>query len=249
MEDVVQALMIAFAVLVFVIGFSVAMYMFSQVTTTAETLVFYADTTAYYDNVKIDETKTISDDEDIRDGKARIVNAETIIPTLYRYAEEEFCVKIYDENNNLIQIFDLDLEGKIPTAISDPRATENSQTQELKANYAYKKMYNDPSKAYYLFGAPWGGSKENIKTRVDFFVNGNSGYINGQYVNYSDSKYNKFYEAIKNGTQFKERFISYSWGGETMSTRDGDVLVTGSKPKDKIVIIYTMMRPVNLDED
>ncbi len=249
MEDVVQALMMAFAVLIFVIGFSVAMYMFSQVTTTAETLVFYTDTTAYYDNVKIDESKTISNDEEIKNGKARIVNAETIIPTLYRYAEEEFCVKIYDDNNNLIQIFDLDLEGKIPTAISDPRATSTATTQELKANYAYKQIYNDPSKPYYFFGAPWGGSKENIKTRVDFFVNGDAGYIGGQYVNYKDDKYNKFHEAIENGTQFKEKFISYSWGGETMSTKDGDVLVTGSKPKDKIIIIYTMMKPVNLDED
>lgn len=241
MEDVVQALMIAFAVLVFVIGFSVAMYMFSQVTTTAETLVFYADTTAYYDNVKIDEANTTSTDPEIREGKARIVNAETIIPTLYRYAEEEFCVKIYNASRELIQIFDLDLEGKIPTAISDPRAIESAQTQELKANYAYKQMYNDPNKKYYLFGAPWGGSKESIKTRVDFFINGDAGYINGQYVNYSDDRYNEFYKAVNERRQFKEKFISYSWGGETMSTRDGDVLITGSKPKDKIVIIYTMM--------
>lgn len=247
MEDVVQALIMGFSLLVFVIGFSVAMYMFSQVTTTAETLVFYADTTAYYDNVKIDDTKTISDDEEIRDGKARIVNAETIIPTLYRYAEEEFCVKIYDDDNNLIQIFDLDLEGKIPTAISDPRATETATQPAQKGNYAYKKIYNDPAKAYYLFGAPWGGSKEHIKTRVDFFVNGDAGYINGQYVNYKDTRYNKFYQAILDGKQFKEKFISYSWGGETMSTKDGDVLVTGSKPKDKIVIIYTMIREINLD--
>lgn len=133
------------------------------------------------------------------------------------------------------------MEGKIPTAISDPRATATAQTKELKANYAYKQMYNNPNNAYYLFGAPWGGSKDAIKTRVDFFVNGDAGYINGQYVNYSDDRYNDFHEAIDQRRQFKEKFISYSWGGETMSTRDGDVLVTGSKPKDKIVIIYTMM--------
>ena len=51
--------------------------------------------------------------------------------------------------------------------------------------------------------------------------------------------YRKLYPCSQD--EFKEKFISYSWGGETMSTRDGDVLVTGSKPKDKIVIIYTMM--------
>ena len=107
MEDVVQALMMAFAVMVFVIAFSVAMYMFSQVTTTAETLALYTDSTLYYDNVRLDEDASITD-EDIRTGKTRIVNAETIIPTLYRYPDEEFCVKIYNSANKLIQIF----EGK-----------------------------------------------------------------------------------------------------------------------------------------
>ena len=45
MDDVVQAISIAFACIVFVIALSVSMYMFSQVTTTAEALSLYADPT------------------------------------------------------------------------------------------------------------------------------------------------------------------------------------------------------------
>ena len=43
------------------------------------------------------------------------------------------------------------------------------------------------------------------------------------------------------GKQFKERFINYSYTGQTMTTEDGDELVTGEKSKDKIVIIYTLI--------
>lgn len=248
MEDVVQALMIAFGALTFVIGFSLAMYMFSQVTTTAETLTFYADTTAYYDNVKIDDSQpSFDNDEDIKNGKSRVVNAETIIPTLYRYADEEFCVKIYNQSGALIQIFDLDLEQKVHSAIGDTRATENSSEEKQIRNYAYKTTYNNSSTQYYMFGAPWLGSKENIKTRVDFFINGQAGYIGDQYVDYTD---NEFHGYLSNPEiQFKETFISYSWSGQTLTTDDGDTLVTGDAPKDKIVIIYQELSNQDLNDN
>lgn len=237
MEDAVQALMIAFGALTFVIGFSIAMYMFSQVTSTAELLTFYNDPTAYYDNIRLTDDNTASD-EDIKTGKSRVVNADTIIPTLYRYADEEFCVKIYDEGNNLIQVFDLDLEGKVQLASSDTKANENSDDAKQKENYALKKIYYDSEKPYFMYGVPWLGSKENIKTRIDFFVNGEAGYIDGHYVNY---KNNEFWQALNNKKTFKETFISYTWSGETLTTDDGDTLVTGNAPKDKIVIIYKIL--------
>ena len=42
--------------------------------------------------------------------------------------------------------------------------------------------------------------------------------------------------------QFKEKFVSYSYTGETMETEDGDILVTGANSKDKIVITYTFVK-------
>lgn len=238
MDDVVQALTMAFAVIVFVIALSVSMYMFSQVTTTSEALSIYADSTRYYDNVKFDKDSDITK----KNGTERIVSAETIIPTLYRYYKENFCVKIYDAEKNLIQIFDVKLEGDVHNAVADTDANNNDPTIIKKPshiiNNALTEVYDNKEKPYYLFEAPWLGSTEAVKTRIDFFVNGDFGYINNALVDY---RKNNFYKARMQKIQFREQFISYSYTGETMETEDGETLVTGADSKDKIVIIYTMM--------
>jgi len=235
-DNASNALMMAFFVMLLVIALAVAMRMFSQVVSTAEILTLYSDSTVYYDNVEIQESS--SADNDIKTGTARVVSAETIIPTLYRYYKENFCVKIYDATGGLLQVFDVNLEGKVEDSIKDSTATISAITGSSKANYAYKTNYNDNAKPYYMFGAPWLGSTESIKTRIDLYVNGKAGYINDTYVDYTD---NSFYQARLNKTQFKENFINYSYTGQTLETEDGDVLVTGASAKDKIVIIYTMI--------
>ena len=237
--------MMAFFAMLLVLALAVAMRMFSQITTTAEALVLYSDSTVYYDSVKIDdESLDAAAGDDINSGTVRIVSAETIIPTLYRYYKENFCVKIYDATGNLIQIFDVNLEGKVHNSIGDSTATDTATKPSSKANYAYKQIYNDSTKPYYMFGAPWLGSTEAVKTRVDLFVNGKAGYINNSYVDYTNNDFYKYRTELKpDGSkyQFKERFISYSYTGQTMITDDGEKLVTGEKSKDKIVIIYTLI--------
>lgn len=237
MENAEKAIMMAFAVIVLVFALAIAINMFSKVTVTAEHLAFYSDSTIYYDNVEMEDDDSYSD-EHIKDGTVRIVNAETIIPTLYRYYKENFCVKIYDDSNKLIQIFDVNLEGKVHGAAGDTHAADNAKKPVHIENNAYNKVYNDTSKSYCLFGAPWLGSTESVKTRIDYFIDGKAGYINNAYVNYEN---NVFYLAREAGKQFKERFINYSYTGQTMVTEDGDELVTGEKSKDKIVIIYTLI--------
>ena len=76
------------------------------------------------------------------------------------------------------------------------------------------------------------------KKRVDYFINGDAGYIEETYVDYSESPF----AAKKNNinVKFIENFISYSYSGDTFVTNDGDELVS-SAAKDKIVIIYTMV--------
>lgn len=235
MENAVQALIMGFSVLVFVIGFSVAMYMFSQVTTTAETLVLYTDSTMYYDNIRLANENNEG---------SRIVNIDTVIPTLYRYYKERFAVKIYlrnGENLELNQIFDLDLETNVHKSINQTNDSPNNEKKELRDTYAYRNAYNNPNEQYYMFGAPWQGDNENIKKRIDLFVNGEAGYIGGQYVNYA--QYNRFHELIistnPEDLKFKETFINYAISGDTWTSEDGETtLVNGEAPKDKIVIIY-----------
>lgn len=230
MDDAVQALTMAFAVLVFVMALSISMMLIGQARDTSDELVHYSDLTAFYDNIQLEDNGEVAETE-------RIVGLDTVIPTLYRYYKENFCVKIYDDQNNLLQIFDVNIETNLRSAIVNTNASSTSTDKELIKDEAYKKVYNDSSKPYCLYGAPWLGSTETIKQRVDFFVNGNAGYINNTYIDYKDCFANK----VNSNTKFKERFISYSYSGSTEMTDEGETLVNDSKSKDKIVIIYTIL--------
>lgn len=232
MDDAVQALIMAFAVLVFVIALSISMMLINQARHTSDVLTQYSDLTAFYDNIQLDDNEGVTETE-------RIVGLDTVIPTLYRYCKENFCVKIYDVDNTLLQLFDVNIETNLRSAIVNTNAGTSKTDQDLIKDEAYKKIYNDSSEPYCLFGAPWLGSTETIKQRVDFFVNGDAGYINNTYVSYSGD--DCFARKVNENTRFKERFISYSYSGSTVTTDEGETLVEGAKSKDKIVIIYTIL--------
>lgn len=262
-ENATHALNMAFAVIILVMALGISMRLFTRVSETADTLAYYSDSTKYYDNVElvkfcscgqsnpVSEKKCkacgsafgdIDDDQSILRGTERYVSAETVMPTLYRYYKENFCVKIYGteaSGHDLWQIFDVNLEGKVNGSIGDTNVkTSGTATVSSLTNKALQLSYNDPAELHYLFGAPWLGSTESVKTRIDLYVNGKASYINNIRVDYTD---NPFYQARLDKKKFIEEFTSYSYTGQTLETDDGDVLVTGASAKDKIVITYTQI--------
>ena len=226
MENAVDAIKMGFGMIVFVIAMSAAMYLFTTATSTSKVLLYAADKTNYYDNVKIDKNSDFTN---------RTVNVETIIPTLYRYYKENFAVQIYDKEGNLTQVFDLNIEGKVRKASA---IRDISRTAEQKALISlYGTPYaGDVKKNPYLFEAPWiGNTSKDTKTRIDLYVNGKCGYINGTKVDYSSNNLKNF----KN-SKFKEQFTEYAYKGDTISSEDGTETITGSsKIETKIVITYT----------
>ncbi len=143
----------------------------------------------------------------------------------------------------VIQIFDVYLEGKANAAVGDrsyltPPPT--GETLSMIQNKAYNAIFGDITnfKNYFLNGAPWLGNPELVKLRVDLFVNGKAGYINDKYLDYTN---NDFYLAVQDNKLFKEEFINYSYTGQTLETEDGDSLVVGANAKDKTIIIYTLI--------
>lgn len=253
MDNAVQAIIMAFAVFVLVIALTLSIFMLSKVTNTAEKLLYYTDSTRYYDNIELANANNTG-----FDSSKRIVDVDTIIPTLYRYDKENFCVKIYDaiddaNNPKLIQIFDVNLEGKVRTAVSNTEAKVDAVLPKHIADYALKTIYNNTEKyktnndtylekRIYMFGAPWTGSPEGIKTRIDYFINGKAGYINDQYVDYTDNAFYK--DRNSTNVEFEEKFISYSYSGDTFESEEGDTLVRGAAAKDKIVIVYTIKEKI-----
>ena len=165
-------------------------------------------------------------------------------------------------SGNLVQIFDLNIEGKIQKISG---ATDTTQL----LNKAYKKIYDDPlykkitgydeshvmkNSGFYLYGAPWTVNPESVKKRIDLFVSGTVGIIgDSSRIDYQNNAFARSLKALKKYGKndpdmyhlwtYEEEFINYSYSGEFTENDDGDILVTGAQSKDKIVIIYTLVDP------
>ena len=83
MENAVDALKMAFAVLFFVGALGISMVTFTKARETADILLYSKDSTNYYEYVEPSKNKS------------RVVGVETIIPTLYRYYKENYTVVFY----------------------------------------------------------------------------------------------------------------------------------------------------------
>ena len=254
MENAVDAIKMAGSMLVFALALSVAMYAFTATSNAAQAISFYADESNYYSNLRLNG--------DMDYNITRVVKAETIIPTLYRYYKENFSVRFYDNttpgSSKLIQLFDINTEGKVYTAAGKLATNRTPEEKRLM------EVFNDASISTYLFGAPWmGNTLKHTKTRIDLFVKGEAGYINNVLVDYSQNQHNlKDWIAycsssktaitdINNNTVqvdtyvFVETFVKYSFTGDTISVGEGEGVetITGSKQtEDKIDIIYTITK-------
>lgn len=243
MDNAVDAMIMAFSVFVFIIALTMSMYVFSQMSSTSELMLYYSDKTNYYDNIEIYDNGSMSLEEKLQKQTTRTVGTDTIIPTLYRYYKENFCVKICDENGNLIQIFDVNLEGLVRKAASITTSYKGEDKNKLNA--LKSSEYNIRGKDVDLFEAPWiGNTDTDTKTRIDFYIKGTKGYINNTEVDYT--KNTKFCYAIKNNIQFTESFVEYMFSGETIASEDGTETITGNTQENsKIVITYTAQKKLN----
>lgn len=108
MDNAVDALKIAFGVLVFVIGLTVSINAFAQAKAVSDEVFYMADKTNFYE---------YTSEEKIPEG--RIVSGETIIPTLYRYYKENFNVIILNAKGK--EICTLNLEQEIKDYNKNPK--------------------------------------------------------------------------------------------------------------------------------
>lgn len=240
MEDAVTAMIMAFSVMVFVLALSLCMYMVNQLTFTSEQILYSSDKSNFMENIKISDAGVTR----------REVDFDVIVPTLYRYFKENFCVKIVDATSGtekLLHIFDIKIEGDVRSA----ETTEPSRRSRKQNSLVL--LYGDPSKTTYLFQSPWlGNTNRDVKTRIDYYVSGSSGYINNTFVDY-ESKPGMFNNLvdIKNwydgdiGEErnliIEESFVEYNFSGDTITTEDGMETITGDKKAEsKIIIIYTL---------
>lgn len=267
MENAVDALKMAFAVLFFVGALGISMVTFTKARETADILLYSKDSTNYYEYVEPSKNKS------------RVVGVETIIPTLYRYYKENYTVQF--KTGRLNEDGTLETTGNlyIYTTKTNPDNWNNTY-------YNYENREDPDSLRISAFDLddenkrhePWAGNVKDIKLNLDAFITG------GRYVYQTSSTgepavwvdYNNFnntgmgfYEACKTKKyQFVETLGEYA-SGEIVYKRDenGDVvlgpdgnpiidyettdtstvididgqIVNLLKPKTKRIITYTLI--------
>ena len=111
MENATNALLIGFAILIFVIALSVTLTTLSQAKTTADIVLFYSDRENFQNPIRVDSVN-------YKDG-GRTVNAETVIATIARCAKEKFSVKIIEGADTYNFEYDVQTQNEIKLEIEN----------------------------------------------------------------------------------------------------------------------------------
>lgn len=136
MENAVDALKIAAAVLVFVIALTIAFALLSQAKATSDIMLFASDKTNYY---------TYSKDAD--DAEGRIVGADVVISSLYRYYKESVVVRVYDKNNTLIEEFNTETDGGLSQKERKKKVNEWIKENKSELDGTFLETFDEVKKS------------------------------------------------------------------------------------------------------
>lgn len=240
-----DAIYLAFGILVFILAISITMNMFN-------TFSLYS---AKIFDEKMDPTKKRgsqggiymdvldegSDNEPVRENI--LMTKSSVAALLNRYYKESSVIKLYDESENLKQIFDLSLEQ----AVANISSKGKKERQNLKGyDVTIYNTYCNPTHPLSMFGAPWRGSNANREEkdrfstdRVNAYILGEKKYINGILVDYENQGRNWF-SNLPSDSYFMMTVIQYQYSGDVKKFEDkdelGEDIVIGGSPKDKLEI-------------
>ena len=136
MENAVDALKIAFGVLVFVIALTVAFALLSQAKATSDIMLFASDKTNYY---------TYSNKAENTEG--RIVGADVVISSLYRYYKESVVVRVYDKNNTLIEEFNTETDGGLSQKERKKKVNEWIKENKSELDGTFLETFDEVKKS------------------------------------------------------------------------------------------------------
>lgn len=239
MENAVEGLKLAFAVLLLTMALSLTIAFFSKARTTAEMVLHSSDKTAYYDYSMYSVPQDTSGN--------RIVGYETIIPTLYKYDKERYKVTFKEGTytyNETSKEWELSIKG--PLSIYKTQSTpanwnknyvndfdgETTSTSGHNMNICSFDIVEETQR-----NEPWVGSSEQVKLHLDAIFSGGNYTLPqnpSKYLSYSrnplSNRNNKFIEQIG-----EIKTISNN------DNVDGTESVIGNKTTTKRIITYILI--------
>lgn len=203
MENAVDALKMAGAVLLFVLAISVAIVSFGQARETADTILDYKDRETVYIDGNLYYRAT---------GTERTVGLETIIPTIYRAYIENY--KIVFEGLNE-PIYTLKLSGNTKIAKYTIDLETKTTTDGIQINNV--ALANDEQKSEFLCGILYNdftksGSAENFKKKYNVELPTNSliSRLKGKKITeYLGVYYQNDNEDVPDVNKTEKRIITY----------------------------------------
>ena len=168
MENAVEALKMAGFMLLFIIALSITMITLTQAKTTADSLVKNQDRQQSYQYIEVtgDLSKSLS----------RTVTLADIIPTLYRYAQEDYAVHFYTSSGSPLYIYESgQIKNGVPVKKNDldldtEHWIENGETryEDWRGNTTKIKQHVDDVVEYLLANYKNSNFEEKLGTTEDY---------------------------------------------------------------------------------
>lgn len=168
MENAVEALKMAGFMILFIIALSITMITLTQAKTTADSLVKNQDRQQSYQYIEVtgDLSKSLS----------RTVTLADIIPTLYRYAQEDYAVQFYTSSGSPLYVYE---SGQIKNGVHVKKNDldldtehwlENGETryEEWRGNTTKIKQHVDDVVEYLLANYKNSNFEEKLGTTEDY---------------------------------------------------------------------------------
>lgn len=253
MENAIDAIKIAFGLIVFAIAVALSVFVIGQARVASEVIFHLNDKSEFYD---------YATSSNIEHTENRIVGLETILPTIHRYAKEQFAVTIFDKSGNPIVRYDLwtegfmtnwnqvlknkDVEGstekqsydEVKERLQRVQNVVNTTIPGLNKNKEFdmnnlNNLYRVSSSANPMInvGAPWIGDNEKILARVKTDMLGTT-YSNNL-ITYQGKNLQSYKEK-----KFIEKFLEISTSGTTIT--DEEYSLETVKGNKKLEIIYIL---------
>lgn len=235
MENMSDAIIMAGAIMIFIVALPVAMTVFSQARATADIVLYASDTTNYYEYIGNDDGNGVT---------SRTVGWETVIPTLYKYYKENYTVVFLENNGNGMELYKtqtnpLNWSGNIDgTKANIPPIVNKypgmNQGQKLNNINICSFDVDEETKRH----EPWTGNTNDYKKNLDAFLGGGTFvYPSGIKKEYDYG--NGFIQNTGRTAKFIETIGEYS-----METKDSfaSELNQGIRDnKNKRVIVYRLV--------
>jgi hypothetical protein len=173
------------------------------------------------------------------DNITREVGLETVIPTIYRYSNQDTALRVVikDKNGQDLQVFD--------TAIETAIQSQEGLGTPYYDDYLMSK-YGDLSKPTYMFKAPWANNKAKTLERINCYITGQEPNLlrNTELTEHGPYKSSGIYRNLLsyNSTGYHqgylETYVEYRTSGTILIDDYGEEIVTQQPSGTFKIITY-----------